>query len=281
MIDETWTPTLVDFGDHRARQDEDEGRGDERHDRRQHGAEGEHEQDDDEQERQLLGLVLRGAGRSDGIDLDRQLAGQVDLQAGLSSAARERGPDVVDHALGFGTGTERDDRRLDERLPGLAVARHAEIDHGLDVIDGADPTLDGIDRGVVGRGQAAIAGGDERRRRERHVLEGSRHTGRLHARSARGEETTGRVLGDIAQRRQQPDGQDGDDEPGEHDEEAKPDRESAETPEEAAHACPFNGGSRNPTTRDTRSGRRVRTRAYPKTGATRNPSGVAAATCLG
>ena len=78
------------LGDDRPRQDEHERRRHERHDRGEHGAEREQEQHDDEQERQLLGQVLRGARRRDRVDLRRELAGQMDLQAGRVPPRRRR-----------------------------------------------------------------------------------------------------------------------------------------------------------------------------------------------
>ena len=63
------------------------------------------------------------AGRGDRVDLGRELAGQVDLQAGRCRRGGECGSDAVDHALGLGSGTERDHRRLDEGLARLAIAR--------------------------------------------------------------------------------------------------------------------------------------------------------------
>ena len=151
----------------------------------------------------------------------------------------ERRADGVHDAFGLGARAERDDRRFHERLPCLAVTRDAEVDHGLHVIDTPDLRFERIRRGVVGGGQPTVARHDERGRRERDILEGRRHHGRLHARGIRRKEAARGVLGHVAQRREEPDGEHGHHDPDQYDQEPEAHRESPEASEETAHSDPF------------------------------------------
>ncbi len=128
---------------------------------------------------------------------------------------------------------------LDECLAGLPVARDAEIDDGLDLVNAPDSGLEGVDGRVVRRGQAAITSHDECRRRERRVLEGRGHRGRLHARRVGRQEAARGVLRHVAKRRQIPDGKERDHDPGQDDEVSEPDREASEARKEVAHGVPF------------------------------------------
>jgi hypothetical protein len=205
------------------------------HDRGEYRSERQQEQHDDEQERQLLRLVLRGARCRDRIDLRGELAGQMDLEAGGCRRGAESGPNGIDHPLGLGAAAERDDRGLDQRLTRLAIAGDAKVDDGLDSIDASDLRLEPVDRGVIVRGQPAVACHHQRRRCERGVLKGRRHRGCLHARGTRREKAARRVLGHARERGQQLDGEDRGNHPDEHDRVAEANRRVTDEDEDAVH----------------------------------------------
>ena len=98
-----------------------------------------------------------------------------------------------------------------------------------------------VEGGTVGRGQPAVAGGDQRCGCEGGVLERGGEGRSLHARGIRRQEAARRVLRDRRQRGQELDGQDRRRDPERHDQEPEAHDEVAQEREEAAHRFPFMG----------------------------------------
>ncbi len=229
---------LRGLGDDGTGQHQDERRWNQGQDRSEEGAEGQHQQDDDEQERVALGPILRSARRLDRVDLRRQLARQVNHQAGIRAGRDERRAHVVDELVTLATAAELRNVGFDQQLAGRAVGRDAQVDHRDDVRQRPDVRRDLVDRDVVRGRQPTRAGGDHGGRRQARVLERGGHLGRLHAGQMRGQEPAGRVLRDARERGQELHGEDGDQDPGGHDEEAETNVEPAQDLEETAHEAP-------------------------------------------
>ena len=186
------------LGDHRPGERQDEHRRNQSQHGRQQRSIGEDEEDEDEQQREGLGPILRRPGGLGVVNLVRDFAGEMNLHPGR----RGRGcgtADGVDERLGPGDVGERHDLRLDQNLPRRAVAGDAQIHHDLDRVDAPEPRREGVDGGVVRRSEAAISDGDEGRSAEVDVDERGGHVRGLDARHGCRQESARGVLRDTAQ----------------------------------------------------------------------------------
>ena len=98
------------------------------------GTEYEQQQNNDEQDRQRLGLVARRARLLLLGDVGGDDSGQVELQAWRSPHLREGRGQPVDDILGRPR-TEPGDVRLCDKLHGPSVGRGADVLHGDDIRD--------------------------------------------------------------------------------------------------------------------------------------------------
>jgi hypothetical protein len=196
-------PVMRGLGHERTGDGDREEGGDERDQRREQRAEDQQQQPDDEDDRQQLDLAVRATRLGLLVDLDRDRAGQVHVQAGWRAIAGDRAAQVLDQRGQAVAGSALADVRQHLELRGLAVGRVTEVAHLDDGRHLAQVLLQLLQPGLLRRGERPLGGGgDHGHGREGRPAQRRRQLQGVLARRAGRKEVRVVALGHAGQRRQ-------------------------------------------------------------------------------